>query len=130
MLWAACLLLDDDAFLVLEDDAQLAPDWAGAFAQALRDVPPDWDGLYLGSCCTGGYPRRHVRGRVYEVRYPLCTHAYAVRRKALGALIETQDAATCYGPIDITLRLHSWPRLRCYTILPRLANQHNTVIPT
>jgi GR25 family glycosyltransferase involved in LPS biosynthesis len=128
MLWAACLLLDDDVFLIFEDDVKLGPDWADQFAAAMQAVPSDWDALYLGSCCTADKPTTPIRGNIYEVKYPFCLHAYALHRKALLPMIETQDAATCYGPIDITLTLHSWPTMRVYTVLPRIAEQRGTEI--
>ena len=144
--WAAIGTWPDaesEPVLILEDDAKLSDGFVGQCEQALRDVPDDWDGLYVGSCCTGGKPARHVKGSVYEVRYPLCTHAYMIRRKAIPALIESTDGAKrsnapgakqavssgCYAPIDISLAFHSWPRLRCYTVLPRIVGQWDTEIP-
>lgn len=129
MLWAALQLLPDDEVLVLEEDALFPPDWRDRFERALGAVPADWDVLFLGACCTAGKPKRHVNGEVYEVQWPMCLQAYAVRKRALGTMIETQDAATCYGPIDITLTFHTFSKLRVYTVLPRIVDQFDTEIP-
>jgi len=128
-LWAALELVPEDEVLILEEDAKFPEDWRERFDRALRATPADWDVLFLGACCTTGRPTRHVADQVHEVQWPMCLQAYAVRRKALRTMIETQDAATCYGPIDITLTFHTFPKLRVYTVLPRIVDQFDTDIP-
>lgn len=127
-LWAALLLLEDDLVLVLEDDVRLDANWRDVFPQAVADAG-DFDMLFVGSCCTQNKPTRHVAGRVYETQWPLCTHAYVVRRRALMTLIETQDATGLYAPVDIALGFHSLPHLKAYTVLPRIADQFETELP-
>lgn len=126
-LWAALLLLPDDGFLVLEDDARFVADWHSRFALALRDVPDDWDLLYIGSCCTSS-GRRLVKGEVYKDARPQCLHAYCVRRKALLPLCELVDEAGVRKPIDSALPDFSG-RLRIYTLIPRLVDQCDTILP-
>jgi GR25 family glycosyltransferase involved in LPS biosynthesis len=131
-LWAACMIMphdtrgsfqpDSDLFLLLEDDAMFPEDWACRTHRALQDAG-DFDVLLIGSCCTSGKPSKHVAGEVYDVDGPLCAHAYIVRRRALAVLIEACDEARCYGPIDITLALHAYPKLRVLTVLPRIVDQ-------
>lgn len=128
-LWSALLLLDDEHVLVIEDDALFQEGWRDRFDRAMSDAPSDFDLLYIGSCCTADKRKTLVRGEVWDVRYPFCTHGYVVSKKALLPLIETQDAATCYGPVDVTMVLHSFPKLKVYTVLPRLLEQHETGIP-
>lgn len=128
-LWAACLLVQDDEFLILEEDAKFPEDWRARYEAARAALPADWDALFLGSCCTAGRPSRHVAGEVYEVRWPMCLQAYLVRRRALETMIRTQDESRCYGPVDITLTFHTWPKLRVYTVLPRIVEQFDTDIP-
>jgi GR25 family glycosyltransferase involved in LPS biosynthesis len=127
-LWAALLLLPDDSFLIIEDDARFVPNWRERFDAALRDVPDDWDMLFVGSCCTAHY-RRLVRGEVYEDARPQCTHAYCVRKKALLPLCELADEAGVRKPVDTMLAHHAVSRLRIYTVLPRIADQYNSILP-
>ena len=140
MLWAALQMRGDapDAgYTVLEQDALFPADWQGYHDGVLRDLPADWDVVYLGSCCCEHRKKGLVKGNVYEVHYPLCTHAMLLRARALPVLIDTQDncqspmgdAKGFYAPIDISLTLHSLPKLRVYTVLPRMVHQHDTVIP-
>lgn len=126
-LWAACLLLPDDLFFILEDDAKFPEDWRSRVDQAVHDAA-DFDVLYIGSCCTDNKPTRHIAGNVYEVQWPFCSHGYIVRRSALRVLIATQDAARCYAPIDVSLTLHSLPGLKTRVVKPRILDQFNTEI--
>lgn len=125
-LWAALLLLPHETFFVLEDDAIFPPDWKPRLERNLAALPPDWDVLYVGSCCAADKPKEHVAEEVYDLRYPVCLHGYLVRKKALPILIETTDAARCYAPIDISMAFHSLPHLRTFTMLPRLLEQFET----
>jgi len=123
-LWAACMLLADEPMLLLEDDAVFPPDWKPRFEEAFDHTPQDWGMLFVGSCCTWSRPKRHVSGPVYEVKWPLCLHAYFVRgHKVLDHLVRTQDACGCYAPADIAVLEHSLSALRVYTILPRILDQ-------
>lgn len=125
-LWAALLLLPDDNFFVIEADAKFSADWRSRFDAALRDVPNDWDMLYVGSCCTSG-SKRYVRGEIYEEARPQCLHAYCVQKKALLPLCEMADDLGVRKPIDSMLCDHA--RLRIYTVLPRIVDQHDTILP-
>lgn len=125
-LWGALNLLWEDSFMVLEDDAKFEPDWHPRLINALKNTPEDYDMLYIGSCCAHTSPRRLISAQVWEVKYPLCTHAYIVRKKALPVLLRTQRKV--YAPIDISMAFHSMPELKVYTILPRLVDQFDTVI--
>lgn len=127
MLWSALNVLPDSHFLTLEWDAQFRPDWKYRTIEALRHVPKDFDVLFLGSCCTGGKPMKHIQGDIWEVKYPLCGHATIIAKKALPVFLQTQRKV--YAPIDISLAFHTFPKLKVYTILPRVCDQFATAIP-
>ena len=141
-LWAACMLMPPDTrflgpgpfregqdlFFILEDDAKLPDDWAYRVNLAIEDAG-DFDLLLVGSSGTTDKPKTHIAGTVYEVRWPFCTHAYIVRRRALPTLIAAFDEARCYAPVDITLMLHAYPKLRVLTVLPRIVDQHHIELP-
>jgi GR25 family glycosyltransferase involved in LPS biosynthesis len=127
-LWAALLLLPDQLFFVVEDDAKFPENWQERVDQSVKDAG-QFDMLFVGSCCTQGKSKTHINGEVYEVKWPSCTHGYIVRRTALETLIATQDEARCYAPIDIALGFHSFHRMsRVYTVLPRVLEQFDTYI--
>lgn len=131
MLWAALKMRYEadrycDTFMVLEIDAKFPADWVARLKTALDVLPSDWDMLYIGSCCCKGQPTIPIRDPVYEVHWPVCTHAYMVRGKALATMLRTQRKV--YAPIDISLTFHSHPELRVYTVLPRIVDQFDTEI--
>jgi hypothetical protein len=125
--WTMAMFLPEDHFFFIEWDALFDPNWRERAEQALRDVPPDFDFLFLGSCCCEGKPTTHVKGEIYDVRYPMCNHAQIVAKKAMPTLLRTQRKI--YAPADISLAFHAFPHLKVYTLLPRCANQSNTIIP-
>jgi len=148
-LWAACLLLPDDEFFLLEEDADFARNWRPRLDAARLHLPEDWDILFVGSCHAAGKAARRVGGDVFEftrpVRsphsllggfeapasygYPLCCHAMLLRRKALMPLIEAFDAAGLHQSVDIALAAHGLPKLRVFGVLPRIVEQWNHVLP-
>ena len=126
MLWGALTMLHDDCFMVLESDAKFPKDWHTRLLAALQHLPKDFDVLYIGSCCCANRPQKHIGGEVYEVKYPMCTHAIIWAKKALPIVLETQRK--CYAPIDISLAFHTLPLLKCYAVLPRIIEQFDTDI--
>jgi hypothetical protein len=125
--WTMCMFLEDEHILFIEWDCKLQPDWRERTEQALRDAPADFDFLFLGSCCTEGKPKTHVKGDIYNVAYPMCNHFQIVAKKAMPTLLRTQRKI--YAPADISLAFHAFPHLKVYTLLPRCADQADTVIP-
>jgi GR25 family glycosyltransferase involved in LPS biosynthesis len=140
-LWAALMLLPDERFIVLEDDALFPEDWRPRLEQAIEDAGADCDMLYIGSCCAGNRHNGHIhmKGHVYQPRpYPLCTHGYMVSKRALPILIATTDNSVspvggegrgAYAPIDVSMKFHSLDYLCTRIILPRLLDQRATVLP-
>lgn len=125
--WSICAALPDEHFMIFEDDVILPEDWQAKSVEALADTPENWDVLFFGSCCTEGHPKKHVAGNVWETKHAQCLHAYAVSRRAVARMIETQR--DFYGPADILLIYHTFESLRVYAVLPRIAIQVDTEIP-
>jgi len=110
-----------DYWFFLEDDCRFVDGWREKFEQALKDVPQDFDMLFTGSCCTEGREKTHIKGDVYELKYPLCTHSVVIHKRVLPLLIEKCTDAS--QPIDVLLFDRVFPEIKVYTVLPRLANQ-------
>ena len=127
MLWLALSLSKTEPhWLILEDDVIFHADWKARVDQAMRDVPKEFDWLFLGSCCTQGKGNAKIKGQIYDCRYPACFHAYVVSKKACEHLLATQRK--CYAPIDLSVIFHSFRAMRVYTLIPRVADQFNTDI--
>lgn len=123
-------VLPNTHFLFLEDDTRFNEGWLEKLNQEIKNVPADFDFLFVGSCCTGGKPKHHISGDVYKFNapyYPMGGNCYIVAKKALAHFIATQRDA--YAPADINLCLHTFPALQVYAILPRLCEQENNKLP-
>jgi hypothetical protein len=127
MLWSAMQYMNEHYFGQLEWDCHLVPNWRPRLEQALKDVPPDFDILMAGNCCCKGKPMKHIKGEVYEMKGANCGHFSIIAKKALPTLLSTQRKV--YAPLDLSLCYHSFPRLKVYVILPRIADQFDTAIP-
>jgi hypothetical protein len=126
MLWSAMLYMPEDHFLQLEWDSQFPADWKARTERALRDVPRDFDVLFIGSCCTNGMPKTLIAGEVYDIRYPMCSHGLIIAKKALPTFIATQRKV--YANADISIKFHTLGHLKVYTVLPAICTQQNTVL--
>lgn len=125
--WRAALYMPEDYFLFIEFDAKFHPNWKARTEQALKDCPPDFDFLFLGSCCTDGKPKTHVKGDVYKMKSVMCNHAQIVAKKAIPTILRTQRKF--WAPWDIALANSTFPHLQVYVILPRCVDQFSTEIP-
>lgn len=120
MVWQICLFHGDDTFLILESDAEFPENWKARMEQAMSDAP-DWDILLIGNSNCADKPQTQIKGEVFEVKYPFTTHAYLVRLKAIPTLLELCRDASMH--IDITLIDRAYPKLRTFTVLPRVVGQ-------
>ena len=123
-IWQIIAHLPTNHGLILEDDAKFDPGSKTRINQALQDVPQDFDWLFLGSCCNGS--SSHVKGEVWDVRYPMCFHAYVLSKNGAKKLSEKQLKE--YAPIDNTTKLNSFDQMKVYTVLPSVAQQFDTNI--
>lgn len=67
MVWSICKEIDDDKFLILEDDAEFPVDWFARMEYAIADAPADTDMLFVGSCNCGDKPKEHIKGDVWRI---------------------------------------------------------------
>lgn len=127
MLWKAFTLLPDQHFMVTEIDVQFPVDWHIRTEHAIKDVPADFDMLFLGSCCCKGRPQKHIKGEVWEVKWPACNHCYIIAQKALPLMLSMRKI---YGPIDLQPMIDGvYAKMKVYTVLPTIMTQFNTETP-
>ncbi len=116
-----------DYWLFLECDSRFFENWEEILEGALEDAPSDFDYIIAGSCCCAGRETTHIKGLVYEVKYPLCGHVSIIAKKAIPAYLETHRDFC--SPGDVINFDVMFPKLKVYTILPRLAEQVDTELP-
>jgi GR25 family glycosyltransferase involved in LPS biosynthesis len=139
---------DDSTMLILEDDATLykgkqqnrfesrgrgrggrgshnresqkTSGFLEAFASMWKDLPNDWDMLYLGISDRGeripveypvGKPARGLDISFFRPTYGFHTHAYALKSSASSTLISNLPVI---GPVDVWLADNQWFGLNVY----------------
>lgn len=120
---------------ILEDDAKLESGWKESTDAALRDVPADFDFLFIGFCGSVGAMQDRVKGNVWRVRWPSCFHFYIISPKGAQKLMEGIRKA--FAPVDLATYVddprggHDSPfkRMKVFTAMPRKVTQWNTEIP-
>jgi len=136
LLWKVMQYQPDDSFVALEFDVRFVEGWLRKFEDATRFLPDDWDLVFLGSCCCKGREQTPIMPppdepfpvtTLYEVKYPLCGHAIMYRKKSLETLLDVHQKINM--PLDIAMYQMSLPKLKVYTILPRIVDQHATFLP-
>lgn len=120
-LWNTLRHIEDDEFVIFEDDVILCDKFQETFDKLRADAPKDWSVLFLGHCCLPTQHRIITPGLVETNYPPLCTHAYCVKKPALEHLFRTNMVS--WGPIDIQIRARSLPNLRFYSMVPPLVDQ-------
>ncbi|GHP01919.1 hypothetical protein PPROV_000067600 [Pycnococcus provasolii] len=108
--------------LILEDDARFSKDAFLVLAQALREIPDDWDVLYLGANHLS--PPDAVPGCDYV---SLCTaalamHAYVVRCSRANEAADYLETSPRACDVEM-VRLQSTGALRVYCTDPPVATQ-------
>lgn len=127
MLWNVLIYQPEDEFLILEDDIKLADDFSDRYKKFRKELPDDWQIVYLGHLIPGGLKEKgiiHISENVMVCK-PMCTHAYMVKKSALKILIETNQLA--WSPLDIQIIERSLPKLKHYAVKDPLITQRSVL---
>lgn len=136
--WRTFLQTDEPWAVVFEDDVILKKNFSKHVESALKNVPPDFDLLYLG--CFDSSFFKHVftlmnlgnsRARKLDngIKVPkvaLAAHAYVVSRKGATLLLQLLDGKL-FNHLDVCLQtLASSGSMNTFACTPRLAFQTST----
>jgi len=104
--------------LILEDDAELFQDADATFSQVLKELPQNWNMLYL--MANHARPPAEVTEHIVQTVCSATTGAYAVQRSFIPLLMDavSQDV----GEIDVTYMLLQ-PHFPMYCCRPHLCRQ-------
>ena len=109
-------------YFVFEDDAQMTSTFNTDFEKYIKQLPINWDFIYLGGNHDGGF--KMVSDNMAKIARTYTTHAYGVRSTAIDAIIEVLSAGE--NKVDVGIAsLHS--KFNCYCIRPHLSWQKNGV---
>ncbi len=132
----SCLRMPENHFMLLEEDVQFIDGWKEKLDCVLKDIPKDFDILYVGSCCARDKNPKNIIGDLYyyphieenwRLSMPMCNHCWIVAKKCIKTLLDTNHDAS--NPWDVSMMLNTAKFLNTYAILPRLAHQSNTFLP-
>lgn len=121
-IWRIMEYLDDDYFLVVEDDVELCDGFKEKLISIIERLPSDWQFVFVGHCCLDPNIFMVCDGVAQTSTPPMCTHAYLVRKTAVKHLIATNELM--YAPIDIQLKKRTLPTISHYSLVPPLATQN------
>lgn len=114
-----------DNLLMLEDDCVFRD--LSHLPEALKELPEDWDILYLGGNIREGQPERYS-AHLFKAKEVWTTHAIAFRRKIVPYLLEHQPplSETMFDMYLSTVL----PRFKAYIVAPMVAyqRQHKSAI--
>ena len=106
--------------LILEDDAELLPEAASALHQALRELPPNWNLLYLMANHAKPPQPLPDYSHLVEVQMSATTGGYAVQRHFMKMLLEALEDDV--EEIDVTyMKLQPLVSMLC--VKPHVARQ-------
>lgn len=110
-----------DNYLVFEDDIELAHKFNEKFELGIKEVPADWDLLYLGgNHMFGPRPLPRVSEHVYRCQFTVTTHAIAIRHTVYDRFINTIIDVT--QPCDVHFA-RAQSQLNAYVLMPHLVSQ-------
>lgn len=129
MLWNHLVTAKVPEALIVEDDVKLCKNFADEFSSSYSELPNDWGYALVGHCCAVGRSSQQITKRVWHVQWPMCTHCYLVKLSALEVMFESM--VEFRAPLDIAIIDNVFAKgiAKCYTFLPRQAEQYDTCIP-
>jgi len=105
-------------YWVFEDDAQFHPDFNKLFKKYWKQVPPDWDMVYMGASHIGEITK--VSDNVVKMTKSFTTHAMIINHTIYEPLKEVWEQANEKVDIGIS-SLHS--TYNCYCFYPNIVFQ-------
>jgi hypothetical protein len=130
--WKGCrdshlILLDrhkTDAFHILfEDDIEFTnEDFHSVMQEAITELPPDWDALYLGANPTK--EQEQYSDHLYRLNGAYCTHAIIWHNREGGAVEYMLEHADEILKIDVFISSVLMPKFNFFLTRPMLVTQH------
>jgi GR25 family glycosyltransferase involved in LPS biosynthesis len=126
---------DDDKIMVLEDDIILEDNFNDKLKLLLKDVPSDYDILYLGyiggnvfnligSLLGINREEKIITENIIIPSISFATHAYIISKKGIHNILNRFEKFKLDNHIDYYLQ--SSRNLNCYSSFPRIAYQTST----
>lgn len=121
MLWKMLLILPEDEFFIVEDDAEFVDGFKEKFQAIYAKLPLNWELAYVGWIPYGKDIPPIMIDEGISIRKPSATHAYLVKKSTLEKLISS--VCPIYSPIDLTILHKLLPTINYYVFDPTLIHQ-------
>jgi len=112
--------LNLDNYLVLEDDVQFIDNFNEMLDIIMKQLPDDWDMLYLGGQHIHGRNIERITDNVYKCEYTLTTHSFAVKNTVYDLFIDKLIDIT--KPCDVHFA-EEHKNINAYVCIPHLTWQ-------
>ena len=123
MLWQTLWHLPYEEILILEDDAFLCENFQEKFLEFKKDLPDDWQYVFVGHCCLppNEYQIKVTDNIITTTHPPMCTHAYMIKKSSIPVLLDTNHQA--WAAVDIQIQKKTLKILKHYVFMPPLIEQ-------
>ncbi|KAG8767647.1 hypothetical protein FRC12_006128 [Ceratobasidium sp. 428] len=120
--------INDTGVIILEDDIDMEVDIQQRISHLWRDLPSDWDILFLGHCWSAEatYPALAPHSQIHRSHSPKCTHAYALSHQGARRIVNLlRHPYVAYSrPLDAAiLELVRSKKLNAYSVYPSVVIQ-------
>ena len=92
------------------------------FARAFKELPDDWDILYLGANVTDPHPEKYSK-HLRKIRSAWTTHGIAYSRKMVDHIVSNYKSWEESGMYDDWLSNNILPVFNCFVTVPMIAYQ-------
>lgn len=111
---------NEPCVMLIEDDAIFNKGICEVFFEAIKDLPENWDMLYLGA--HHFYEPKKINGKIYTCNVALSTVCYIVNKKMYDIIIKGLEKDVI---LDIYYTNVIQQKYNCYCIFPNLVTQAN-----
>jgi len=124
-IWEKMINDNIDNVLVLEDDALFSENFVEEFNSYTKELPNDYDLLWVGSCCGLHAPNITIDKHIYQIEGSRCTHAYLISLKCAKYMVEylKENNSPCDFMFNEAIKKFS---LKNYWLEPDLISQNNS----
>lgn len=139
--WERIANSDKDYSIILEDDVYFLDDFEEQLANAMQNVPPDFDVLYIGCY---GCDKNSLQSKLYSLvgknrqykdvnehievpKLALATHAYIVSKKGARKLLDLLDGNISFHIDQALQNLSRNNKIKVYAVKKRTAFQTSCI---
>lgn len=122
-LYVLNLTTNQNSFFVFEDDVEFIGD-AKLISKAIKQLPKDWDCLYLGA--SPQELQERISDNLFRISKSWCMHSILWHNRKGGAIEYMLANRKDIGKIDVFMANKVMPKFNCFLIYPIICTQKET----